>query len=455
MYKSKSMKNCIVVCLASVLSFQALAQKSKVQSAWRALSDYEETLKEGKPSLNYLNKAKEAIDMALTNDETKKQAKTHAYKLRISYAQFQYNLTEELKKLESTVQDKNQRTLMAYGNTDLKDFEVAADELNVIKDLDPKYLEEIQAATVKGTLGSLDDDELKFALAVQNMKAEASNIATGKYNAKRYDEAADYFYKTGFMNTIMNKSKDTVSFYNATISATKSKNNDKIIEYNKKMIDMQLANGATYVAMYNAYIAKGDTAGATEIMKRGRSAYPNDVALLTEETNLYVARGKTQEALANLKVATEKDPTNAFLFLFTGNLYDNLANPKDKNGKDLPKPTNFEELFKNAESNYSKTIELNPSNKEYLYNALFDLGAMYNNYGGMISMQRSEKITDQVKFQREQDAKANVYFKKAIPPLENALTIKPEDKQTMKALRVLYLKTGDTVKAQQMSDKLK
>ncbi len=444
----------LLIAALSVFNSHLNAQKSKVQAAWRALSDYEETLKDGKPVLSYLTKAAEAIDLALANEETKKQAKTHAYKLRISYALYQFNLTEELKKLETTVQDKNERTLMAYGNTDLKDFGIASDALNAIKDLDQKYLDNIQESIAKGG-ANLDEDELKFAIATQQIKAEASNIATGKYNAKKYEEAADYFYKTALINSILNKTKDTTSFNNACISASKAKNNDKIIEYNKKMIDAQIASAANYAAISNAYIAKADTAGAFDILKKGKTAYPNDLGLLTEETNLFIVKGKTTEALGNLKIATEKDPKNALLFLFTGNLYDNLANPKDKTGKDLAKPANFEALFKNAEENYNKSIELNSSNKEYLYNALYDLGAMYNNHGGSISMQKAEKITDLVRFQKEQDLKANEYFKKAIPLLERALAIKPEEKQTMKALRLLYLKTGDTVKAQQMSDRLK
>lgn len=449
------MKSLPIICLAILtLSSSLLAQKNKVQSAWRALSDYEETLKDAKPNLTYLNKAKEAIDLALSNDETKKQAKTHAYKLRISYAQFQYNLTEEIKKLESTVQDKNQRAMMAYGTTDLKDFEMAAEALNNIKDLDQKYLDNIQEAITKGS-STLDDDEIKFALAIQQMKVEVSNIATGKYNVKKYDDAADYYYKSAVINTILNKTKDTTSFSNACIAANKSKNSEKIIEYNTKMIDAQIADPSNYRAISAAYLTKSDTINALAILKKGKSLYPTDLGILTDETNLFIAKGQTTEALNNLKISTEKDPKNAFLFLFTGNLYDNLANPKDATGKDLPKPSNFEELFKNAETYYSKAIELNPSNKEYLYNASFDLGAMYNNYGGTFTNKKAEKITDLVKFQKEQDSKAAEYFKKAIPHLERALSIKPDDKQTMKALRLLYLKTNDTAKAQQMSDRLK
>ncbi|MEI6019604.1 MAG: hypothetical protein WCR21_00605, partial [Bacteroidota bacterium] len=118
------LKKATYLSLSVLLSINLCAQKSKVQAAWRALNDYEETLKEAKPNLSYITKANEAIDMALSNDDTKNQTKAHAYKLRIAYAIFQYNLREELLKLESVVKDKNERTLMAYGNTSLKEFEV-------------------------------------------------------------------------------------------------------------------------------------------------------------------------------------------------------------------------------------------------------------------------------------------------------------------------------------------
>jgi len=433
----------------------ATAQKSKVQTAWRGLSDYEETVKDGKPDINYLTKAKDAIDLALANEDTKNQAKTHAYKLRISYDQFQYNLDQEKKKLEATVTDKNERLMTAYGIVDLKDFEMASEELNKIKDLDPKFLEVIQNGLEKG-VSALDEDELKFAMAAQQMKMEAGNIASGKYKAKKYDEAADYFYKTGVMNTILYKTKDTANFYNACISATKSKNTDKILEYNKKMVDAKIASPYNYEAMYNAQLAKNDSTSAMETLKKGRVTFPDDIGLLTQETNIFLARGKQVEALANLKISIDKDPKNSLFYFITGQIYENMANPKDKaNGKELEKPKNFEELFQNAETNYLKAIELNPANKEYLYNSLYNLGAMYNNYGGYMANHKIEKITDMAKYQKENEAKAQVYYKKAIPYLERALTIKNDDRSTMSALRKLYLLTGDNVKATEMDTKLK
>ena len=442
-----------LVAALVLISNIILAQKGKVQTAWRSLSDYEETLKDGKPNLAYLKTAKEAIDLALANEDTKNSSKAHAYNLRINYAIFQYNLTEEMKKLEPSVQDKNQRAMMAYGLTSLTEFEKAAEELNTIKDLDPKFLETIQTGITNGA-GSLDEDELKFAQATLQMKVESANIATGKFNAKKYDEAADYFYKTGFLNTIMNKTKDTVSFYNACISATKSKNSDKIIEYNKKMIDLKIANPLNYSSLGSAYTLKGDTARAFEMFSKGRQQFPGDANLLTEETNLFMSSGKSREALANLKLASEREPNNAFYYVFIGNINDNMANPKDNTGKELPKPTNFEELFKNAETNYLKAIDLKPSNKDLLFDVTFNLGAMYNNYGGMLSKRKADKITDLMKVQKENEAAAAVYYKKAIPFLEQALSLRPNETQAMRALRILYLKTSNEPKAKEMSERI-
>ncbi|PBQ34134.1 hypothetical protein CNR22_20930 [Sphingobacteriaceae bacterium] len=450
------MKYSSVILISSVLiATSTFAQKSKVQTAWRGLSDYEETVTEGKPNISYLTKAKEAIDLALANEDTKKQAKTHAYKLRISYAQFQYDLDQERKRLEPSISDKNERLMTAYGNIGLTDFEAASEELNLIKDLDPKFLETIQNGLEKG-VSALDEDELKFALAAQQLKMEAGNIASGKYKAKKYDEAADYFYKTAVINTVLYKTKDTANFYNACIAAAKTKNNDKILEYNKKMVDVKIASPYNYEAMYQSQLAKGDTALGLETLKKGRTAFPDDIGLLTQETNLFLSKGRQEEALANLKVSIEKDSKNALFYFIIGQIYENMANPKDKvTGKDLEKPKNFNELFTSSEENYLKAIDLNPSNKEYLYNSLYNLGAMYNNYGGYLSTRKIEKITDMAKYQKENEANAQVYYKKAIPYLERALAIKSDDRATMSALRKLYLLTGDNAKAVEMSNKLK
>ena len=432
------------------------AQKSQVQAAWRALNDYEEALKDNSqnPNLNYLNKAKEAIDKALQHEDTKNQTKAHAYKMRISFALFSFHLNEETKKLETTVLDKTERYTIAYGTTSLVEFEEANAELAWVKETDPKYIELIQNGIATGS-SSLDEEDLRFAITAQQMKEKAPNIASGKYRAKNYDVAADYFYKSAFMNTLLYKTKDTANFYNACIAASKSRNPEKIIDYNKKMIDAKVDMPYNYQSIADAYLLKNDTAQALGILKKGRELYPDNFELLSKETDLFILTHKQREALVNLNYSSQKDPKNALYYLMMGNIYDNMANPKDNASKDLPKPSNFDELFKSAETNYNTVIDLKPANKEYLYNALFNLGAMYNNYGAYLENLKIEKITDFAKYQKENAEKSQVLYKKAIPPLEKALEMKPDDKATMSALRLLYFKVGNENQAKEMSEKIK
>ncbi len=446
-----------ILKIALVLSIPlaAFSQKMKVQTAWRALNDYEATVKNGKPDVAYLDKAKDAIEAALTHDDTKNQGKTYAYKARIMYNYYMYNLYNEMKKLEATVPDKNERASLAYGNTSTKEFEIANECVDKIQEVDPKYMEVIQDGFTKGT-SQLSEDDVKFTLAVTQMKMEAGNIANGKYKAKNYDEAADYFYKLAFLNMTITKKKDTANFYNACVSAARAKNPTKILEYNKKMIDLKIASPYNYNSMYTANLTKGDTSAAMAILKKGRSAFPNDMDLLNTETNMFLAKGKQQEALGNLTASIEKDPNNAVFYLVRGNIYDNMANPKDEKGKDKEKPADFDNLFKNAENDYSKAIELKPANVDHLHSAYYNLGAMYNNYGGFIQTKASNlTLAEAAKKGKEMEAQAQGYYKKAIPLLEKALEIKPEDKPTMQALRKLYMMTGDQAKATEMNNKIK
>ncbi len=453
------MKNVSLAIVFLGLSAGLMAQKSQVQSAWRALSDYEELRKENpqNPEVKYLNKAKEAIDKALLNDETKNQTKTHAYKLRISYALYQYNLNEEVKRQEAAgVQDKLKRYNAAYGKTSIVEFNEANTELGIIKELDPKFIEKVQVSLAKNDAASLDDEELKFALAVQEMKQEAPNIAIGKYETKEYDLSAEYFYRAAFMNSVLYKELDTANFYNACVAASKSGNPDKVIEYNKKMLDAKLDVPYNYNSIAKAQLAKGDTAQALQVLKKGRAVFPSDGELLSAETDIFLATNRQEAALTNLKQAFEKDPGNGVYCFMIGTAYDNLANPKDKStGKDLAKPGNFEDLFKNSETYYLKAIELNAKDKEFLFNSKFNLGALYNNYAIYLENKNIEKITDMARLQKENAEKSQVFYKKAIPYLEQALLLKPEDKDTLKALRQLYYKTDNTKMAKEMDDRLK
>jgi tetratricopeptide (TPR) repeat protein len=192
----------------------------------------------------------------------------------------------------------------------------------------------------------------------------------------------------------------------------------------------------------NAYLMAKDTTGGMDVLKKGRAAYPNDVNLLISETNYYLKTNQSVAALSNLTQAIAAKPADANLYLVRGNIYDNLANPKDESGKELEKPKDYDEKFKNAEADYKKAIELKPD----YFDALYNLGALYNNQGVAVS-KMADKITDQKKYEAELK-RAGDAFNNALPVLEKALEVNQTDKNTMYALKQIYSRT-------QQLDKLK
>lgn len=447
------MKKIIILAFATLPLF-SVAQKSKVQSAWRALNDYESTLSDN-PDVTYLNKAKDNIDLALANDETKNSAKANAYKVRIMYDLYQYNLKQEQKKLEATITDKSARVEASYVSTQLKEFVEAFNSISKLKEVDAKYFD--KTLGVNKVESDLGDDDLKLYSAANQMKIELSNIAVGKYKAKQFDDAAEFFHKSASMNLLMTGKKDTTSYYNACICSQKAKNATKILFYNNEMIENKIAMPYNFQAIYETYMTEKDSVKALECLKKGREAFPNDLYLMNKETEVYIQTGKQELAIINLKKAIQKDPNNAVLEFVLGDVYNTIANPKGKNGQDTTKPINYEELTQSAEEHYLASVNLKPSNKDTHFNVLYNLGALHYNHGVVLYTKSIGKstIVDVVRKQKEYELKSAEYYKRAIPYFEQALLVKSDDTTTLSALRKLYYLTGNEAKGNEMNTKLK
>jgi tetratricopeptide (TPR) repeat protein len=426
------MKNKTILFYFALLPALAFAQPGKVQTAWRAISDYKSTLSDGKPDAESLAKAKESIDVAAEHPDTREKAKTWVYRSEIYYYIFRTNLKAEQDKLGS-VADKDERLEAAYGNVDTTAYMQALSSLKRAEkmDKDKDYSTEISM------IGSM-------------VYPEINNLAVGKHKVKKYSEASGFFEAAYELSKVAFGKKDSLIINNAIICAHKGKDFARIRNLDKKMIADKIASPYTYQSLFDANMALKDTVAALQTLKDGLVAFPQDTYLMNRETEFYLVSGKQEEALANLDKAILKDPGSAQLFLVRGNVYDNLANPKDGSGKDRDKPKNYEELMGKAEADYTKATQLNPQAFDIWYN----LGAMYNNWGAYYQT-KADNLVKALQEQKVNEAKAKELFNKAIPPLEKALNVKPDDKGAMFALRKLYLLTGQNDKADKMTERMK
>jgi tetratricopeptide (TPR) repeat protein len=417
------MKKLLIIMIAA-MPILAQAQSAKVVTAFRNLDDY----KRSKDPAS-LVKAKEAIDLAINHEDTKNEAKTWAYRGQIYMTMYETSLKAETDKL-TDITDPNKRTIAGYQNTPTNDLDAAQESYRKVLDLDKKA---VYTAEAKNTLS-------RCAVHYQN-----KGIAL--YNAKSYGEAINIFENAYNVNTALGM-VDTTNIVNVAVCAERSKSYDKAKTFYQKLIELKQGGGSTYSSLANIYLTAGDTAGSIDIIKRGRTAYPNDVNLLITETNYFLRNDKKEQAINNLKLAIQAKPTDANLYLVLGNVYDNLANPKDAANKDLPKPANYDELLGNAESYYKKAIEI----KSDYFDALYNLGALYNNHGVTIS-KAADSIKDMAKYNAE-NKRATDEYNKALPYLEKAHAMNATDRPTMYALKQIYARLNMPDKVKEMNDQL-
>ncbi len=409
--------------LAIAITITSVAQNVKIVNAKNYLRDFSES-----KDLESLNKAKENIDLAAVHVDTKDLAKTQALKAQVYLTIFDNNLRLETEKLTATITDPNKRNLAAYQVTGSESLAAAYEGCAASKTLDVKgnYTSEVNSYIAK-------------------IASHYENKAIADYNAKKYAEALPCFEKAYEING----SKDTTTLGNCALVADRAANYDKAKVYYQKMIDNKQGYGNTYSSLVNVYLNMKDSVGAMEILKKGRTTYPNDINLVITETNYFLKINNSKEALNNLNIAITAKPADANLYLVRGNIYDNLANPKDAANKDVDKPKDYEKLIGQAEADYKKSIEL----KADYFDALYNLGVLYNNHGVALS-KKADVITDNAKYKEANDL-ATAEFAKALPILEKALEVSPKDRNTMYALKQIYARTQQPEKVKAINDRLK
>ena len=412
----------IVLLLITSLPLLGYTQSAKVITAFRYLKDFE-TSKE----VESLNKAKEAIDLASQDPDTKDLVKTQVYRGQIYLALFDNDQRSSIDKL-ANIADPNKKTLTAYQNASPENLQTSYAAFVKAKEVD-----------TKGNYAS----EIKDGILRDGIHFENKGVAD--YNAKKYAEALPSFERSYEINGV----KDTLHLSYCALVAERSNNYEKAKLYYQKMTDSKVGRASTYTSLMNVYLMMKDTAGGIDVLKKGREVYPNDISLLISETNYYLRVNKSVEALANLNMAVQAKPNDANLYLVRGNIYDNLANPKDDKGNDMDKPADYMDKLTMAETDYKKAIELNP----VYFDALYNLGVLYNNHGVAIGKQ-ADKITDNAKYSAE-NSKATAEFSKAMPVLEKALEVKPTDRATMIALKQIYSRMQQMDKLKVINEKLK
>lgn len=373
----------IITALFITTATLAVAQSNQVQNAANYLRNKE------------YDKAKTSADLAAENESTKNSAKLWMYRGKI-YQAIYFDTSKVVKRLDAEAEEK---ALESYINC-LKN-----DKDNIYKD------------EVKGLI-------VQASAAVSN-KANYYKVNKEFDKAlKCYDlmEAAlPYDFDQGMKRNNITKEK---LVYNKFEMYKYAANKEKTLEFANKLIDMKYKEPRIYTDMVKLSLLDKDTTKALGYIEKGKLMFEDNMELVNQEINIYLARNKTNELKTKLNDAISLAPDNEVLHVVLANLYQKTSEP-DK-----------------AEAEYLKALEIKPDYEIANYN----LGVMYFNTGNEWNDKLGALPPKETTKAKEYETKANEYFRKAVANFEKSYEVSP-DKATKQQLRKLFLRLGETEKA--------
>ena len=343
-----------------------------------------------------LAEAKEQIDMAVEHEKTSDKAKTWFTKGKV------------------------------YGAIALSDDPS-------VQNLAPNALEEAVSAYRKAMEIEKKETAPYYMFSSQGIDelwGNYRNLAAEAYNAGNFEEAIE-----NFDQALVVKPTDTDAALFAGGAYQQLGNLDKASEYFYKLVELDSADQQ----IYNFLLAyetdeKENYEKASEILEKAQEKYPDDVNLKKQEVNLLLKQDKTEEAKQELEEAIQAEPDNAALYFNLGYLNEELEDQEA------------------AIEAYKKALEVDPTYK----NAAFNMAVIYYNRGyDFIKEANSLGISaaDRKK-EKELHAKADEKFEEAIPYLEQALKLDPQNEQLVQITMLAYDRAGNKEKAQELQKRL-
>ena len=344
-------------------------------------------------------KAAEFIDQAILDEKANVKEKTWRYRGNI------YTNLASDSALYAQVPDALEKAAASF---------VKADEL----DLKQRYSSERMADIARGA-------------------TIAGNSGISYFNSGVYGRAGELFVTASEM-TMMLGAVDTMAIFNSALCFEKASMYDRAVD------QYMMCGGYGYqvpdVFLFAANIQKmeGDTAKALTTLQSARQDFPREQALIIEELNIYLVAGQFELAKENLMLAAEQDPTNEILWFSLGSVYDNLG------------------MQDEAVDAYTKSLGI----KADYFDANYNLGALYFNKAVQMvneanDMWKPRMSKDEATKQKELEDGGKAMFSTALPYLEKALDVEPEDRETLRSLRDIYARVGMDEKMLEVSAKLK
>lgn len=343
-----------------------------------------------------LERAKASIDLAANHDETKNDAKTWHY-----YSVIYLKIA----------------TYPEFASLDAEALEKTAQALAKIIELDETYF--------KQNAGEI-------YTYIQSVTTNYFNQGAVAYEAGDYVKAIDS-YINAYETMAMIGQKDNEALMVAAQIAVMASEYNKAIELCTTLLNDGFETPQVYQYMAIAQGSLENNDAMVEYLQKGRERFPEDEALINEQINAYLKLQREAEIVDQINEMAAKQTSNPIYYFILGTIYGN------------PSSTLYNVDI--ALENYNNALRLDPNHVDSYIN----IGSMYIDKSAALYNAANELGFDR-ESQKKYDvmvAEAKGYDEQALPYVEKAYEMVPDDAAIKQALRTLYvrLKMMDKAKA--------
>lgn len=284
---------------------------------------------------------------------------------------------------------------------------------------------------------------------IGEVQGALQNIGIEKYGKQAYDKAYASFNAllesheilsaAGKKSALDDAAAQSDLTYFTALSASLANNHQAALEKYQMLYKKGTSKPEVYSGLYHTKLELKDTTGAEVFLKEGRKKFPDDAALLFDEINTYLAKGKLNELTNSLKMAIEKEPENVALYVTLGSVYDNLYQRENAAKNDAKAKEYFDEAFKS----YTDAVKKDPKNVD----AHYAMGALYYNKAALMTQELNAMPEDfssaGMKRYNDLKDKINGLFNEALPHFKKAESLDPNDTNTLIALSEIFARQDE------------
>lgn len=264
----------------------------------------------------------------------------------------------------------------------------------------------------------------RLEVQYQNLIVDFSNQAVKFYNAGNFKNALQAFDRVFDIKKIIPGAGeasqiDTALMFNTAVVALRAEEWATAEKYFKETLKYGYELGKTYPVLARALKEQGKKEESIEYLRKGHEANPQDMDILIELINYYLANEKSEEAENFLDAGIRHSPNNISFYRVKGNLYEKTKR------------------WKEAEAIYQKILEVDSND----YVALFNLGNIKLREVTELE-KKVQDISDRAEYEK---GKAELYkrYEEVLPYFEKSYQLKPDDRNTWSVLKGLYFRQRD------------